>query len=103
MNYIQLMTRPIKVGYNSVLRPGATAPTYEQMVDEVYFCRLRLRQLGVLGDYKADLIEVPTFQSGLWVNAQGLGATGMVTRSYLDKSVEIVIHHNHNCHNCIIE
>lgn len=90
MNYIQLMTRPIKVGYNSVIRPGGITPTYSQMVNEVYFCRLRLRQLGALNDYKSDIIEVPTFQSSLWINAQGLSSSSMTTRTYLDKSVEIV-------------
>jgi hypothetical protein len=65
MNYMQMMIRPIKVGYNSVIRPGAITPTYGQMVNEVYFCRLRFRELGILGDYKSDIIEVPTFQSGL--------------------------------------
>ena len=64
MGYIKLLVAPVKVGYNSIIRPGGGTITTSDLLKEVYFVRLCLRNLGRLTSYKQNEIHTPLFNMG---------------------------------------
>lgn len=92
LNYIKLLLNPIKVGYGSVIRPGKSviSHTNDTILSEVYYCRSWLKDIGSYPDYMKEWITVPTYQHGLWVNAQGLELEPQVVKTYIDGSMAIV-------------
>lgn len=93
-NYFSLLIAPIKVGYNSLIRPGFGKDiegTKPQLLKEVHFCRSWLRRSGSNPHYRANLISVPTYRQILGVVAQGSPANETGIKTYVDHTTEFTI------------
>jgi heme/copper-type cytochrome/quinol oxidase subunit 2 len=89
-----LLIAPIKVGYNSLIRPGFgknIEGTKPQLLKEVHFCRSWLRRSGSYPSYRENLIAVPTYRQVLGVVAQGSAANNMAIKTYFDETAEFTL------------
>lgn len=91
LNYVKLLLCPVKVGLDSVIRPGRSGVTgCGSLLDEVYYCRSWLKAMGSYPDYMKETITVPTYQSGLWFTTQGAELAPQAIKTYLDGTMQVV-------------
>lgn len=92
LNYVKLLLNPIKVGLDSVIRPGKSDEIEGEtsILAETYFCRSWIKNVGNYPNYMQEWINVPVYQPGLWFTAQGENASVQIIKTYTDRSMEVV-------------
>jgi heme/copper-type cytochrome/quinol oxidase subunit 2 len=93
LGYARMLLTPVRVGLDSVLRPGRGqgGSLRDACLAEAHFCRAWLATAGLLEVGGAGGIRLGLFQHGLGVTAQGGQNTLSVRRACLDGSYELVM------------
>ncbi len=90
-NYLQLVLAPIKVGFNSVIRPGLSETTSvvpESHISEIRWCRSWVYESTKRLPYTNEWIKVPTYQTIFSLTSQGAQSTEFIWRVYPDGFAE---------------
>jgi hypothetical protein len=61
---MKLLLAPIKVGYDTAIRPGGDVISYGDLLKEVHFIRRCLRNLGSVDTYRKNDILSPQYPMG---------------------------------------
>ncbi len=92
-NYARLLLNPIKVGYDSVIRPGFSNKSHDITditLREANWCRSWLQLAGKHTMYDQEWVRVPNYKAALTVKAQGTSSTEFTIRTYVDGTSEFI-------------